>query len=318
MTTQPDVVPGATMRAARFHAYGPAENLQIEQVPTPVPQAGQVLVRIHAAGVNPVDWKFRKGWLKDYMPISLPAVPGYDLAGTVAALGPDVRDFQVGQAVYGRGSGTYADYAVATVASLAPVPGSLSFDQAAAIPIGAATAWSGLFDVGNLQPGQTVLVQGAAGGVGHFAVQLARWKGAHVIGTASTGNVAFVQSLGAEQVIDYTTAPFERAVSGIDLVLDTVGAATVERSWQVLKPGGILVAVAAPVSEETARQHGVRAGTAMGNVTSQLLARLAEMVDAGTLHVQVGQVFPLSEAAKAQAVSESGHGRGRIVLHVAG
>jgi NADPH:quinone reductase-like Zn-dependent oxidoreductase len=306
------------MRAVRFHEYGPVENLRVEEVARPAPQAGQVLVRVHAAGVNPVDWKIRMGWLKDFMPIPLPAIPGVDLAGTVEALGPDVGGFQIGQAVYGRGMGAYAEYAVAPAASLAPLPRTLSFEQAATVPVGAATAWSGLIDVGQVQAGQHVLVNGAAGGVGLFAVQLARWKGAHVIGTASGSNVAFVQSLGAEKVIDYIATPFETVVSGVDLVLDTVGGETQERSWQVLKPGGILVAVAGPASEETARQHGVRVGRVMGQATTELLTQVGELIDAGIVRTEVGPVFPLTEAARAQAVSESGHGRGRIVLRIAG
>ena len=305
-----------TMRAARFHEYGPAENLRVEDVERPRPQAGQVLVRVHAAGVNPLDWKIRKGWMKDFMPIPLPAVPGLDLAGTVEALSPDVVDLAVGQAVYGRGTGTYAEYALAPAATLAPLPAGLTFEQAASVPVGAATAWSGLFAVGNLQAGQRVLVQGAAGGVGHFAVQLARWKGAQVIGTTSGGNVSFVQALGADQVINYTTTRFETVVSEVDLVLDAVGGETMERSWQVIKPGGMLVAVAGRGSEETAKQHGVRLGAAMGQPTTELLRQLGDMLASGTLRTQVGQVFSLAEAAQAQAASELGHGRGRIVLRI--
>jgi NADPH:quinone reductase-like Zn-dependent oxidoreductase len=211
-------MPGNMMRAARFHEYGPAQNLVIEEVPRPEPQAGEVLVRVHAAGVNPVDWKIRRGYLKDFMPVPLPFTPGLDLAGIVAAVGPDVTTVQPGQAVFGRGSGAYAEYAIAPANALAPKPHALSFDQAATIPVGASTAWAAIFDVAGLQAGQRLLVHGAAGGVGLYAVQFGRWAGAEVIGTASAGNVEFVRSLGAQTVVDYTT-PFESvgAPSGASL-----------------------------------------------------------------------------------------------------
>src|SRR2546421_10605240 len=229
-------MPGNMMRAARFHAYGPPENLVIEEVPRPEPQAGEVLVRVHAAGVNPGDWKIRRGYLKAFMPVPLPFPPGLDLAGTVAAVGPDVTTVQPGQAVFGRGSGAYAEYAIALANALAPKPHALSFDQAATIPVGASTAWAGLFDVGGLQAGQRLLVHRAAGGGGLYAVQFGRGTGAEGIGTASARNVAFVRSLGAQTVIDYTATPFETVVRDVDVVLDTIGGATQERSWQGVQP----------------------------------------------------------------------------------
>jgi NADPH:quinone reductase-like Zn-dependent oxidoreductase len=310
-------MPGNMMRAARFHAYGPPENLVIEEVPRPELQAGEVLVRVHAAGVNPVDWKIRRGYLKDFMPVPLPFTPGLDLAGTVAAVGPDVTTVQPGQAVFGRGSGAYAEYALAPANALAPKPHALSFDQAATIPVGASTAWAGIFDVGGLQAGQRLLVHGAAGGVGLYAVQFGRWTGAEVIGTASTGNVAFVRSLGAQTVVDYTTTPFESVVREVDVVLDPIGGETQERSWQVLKPGGILVAVASPAAEETARRHGVLTSGVRGQPTTDLLRRIADLIESGAVVAPVGKVFPLAEAGQAQALSETGHGQGRIILHIA-
>ncbi len=306
-----------TMRAVRFHDYGPPENLVVERIPRPEPRAGEVLVRVHAAGVNPVDWKIRKGLLKGNMPLLLPSTPGADLAGTVEAVGPGVTAFQIGQAVFGRGTGSYAEYAIAPVGSLAPKPPDLTFDQAAAIPIGACTAWRAIFDVGGLQAGQRLLVHGAAGGVGSFAVQFGRWKGAHVIGTTSTSNVEFVRSMGAETVIDYTATPLESVVHDVDVVLDTVGGEVQDRSWQVLRRGGILVETAGPVSEETAKKHGVRASNVQSNVTTDLLKQISGLIESGTVVPETGRLFSLEEAAKAHALSETGHGRGRIVLHIA-
>jgi NADPH:quinone reductase-like Zn-dependent oxidoreductase len=306
-----------TMRAVRFHDYGPPENLVVERVPRPEPKAGEVLVRVHAAGVNPVDWKIRKGFLKDNMPIPLPSIPGADVAGIVEDVGPDVSTFQRGQAVFGRATGAYAEYAVAPATTLALKPRHLSFDEAATIPIGACTAWRGIFDVGGLQAGQRLLVHGAAGGVGLFAVQLGRWKGAHVIGTASAANVEFVRSLGAETVIDYGATRFEDVVRDVDVVLDTIGGAIQDRSWQLLKAGGILVETGGPIQEQKAKEHGVRASSVASQVATDLLQQISDLVEAGTIVAVVGKVFPLEEARQAHTLSETGHGRGRIVLHIA-
>jgi NADPH:quinone reductase-like Zn-dependent oxidoreductase len=307
-----------TMRAVRFHAYGPPENLVVDRVPRPEAREGEVLVRVHAAGVNPVDWKWRAGYLKDWVPLTLPHIPGLDLAGTVEAIGSGVTTFQPGQAVFGRGTGASAEYAVTPANALALKPHNLSFDQAAMIAIGGVTAWAGLFDAGGLQAGQRLLVQGAAGGVGVFAVQLGRWKGAHVFGTASARNVDFVRSLGAETVIDYNATPFESVVRDVDVVLDMIGGETQERSWQTLKPGGILVAVAGMAPEETAKQHGVRTANVMAPPSiTEILQQIAGLIESGTVVAEIGKTFPLEEAAQAHALSETGHGRGRIVLHIA-
>ncbi len=307
----------STMRAARFHDYGPPENLVVEAVPVPQPKDGEVLVRVHAAGVNPVDWKFRKGMYKANNPLQLPYIAGFDLAGVVEAVGPGVTGFAKGQAIYGRGTGSYAEYAVAPAMRIAPKPGSLSFDEAAAVPMGASTAWRGLFDVGGLEAGQTVLIHGAAGGIGVLGVQFAKWKGARVIGTASTANVDFVRSLGADEAIDYTATRFETVVRGVDVVLDTVGSDLIERSLGVLKKGGILVETGGPAPQEAAAKLGLRTSNVNTNTTTDLLVQVGELIDAGKIRVVLGKVFPLEKAAEAHALSETGHGRGRIVLHVA-
>lgn len=307
-----------TMQAIRVHNYGGPEQLKLEQVPRPEPQAGEVLIRVHAAGVNPVDWKFRQGWMKDFVPMQFPYIPGTDLAGVVQEIGPGVTAFQEGQAVFGQSAkGTYAGYTTASVETLALKPKTLNFDEAATIPVGATTAWQALFDHGGLQPGQRVLVQGAAGGVGLFAVQFARWKGAHVIGTASTANLDFVRSLGAETVVDYTTTPVESVVHDVDLVLDTVGGQTLESSLRVLKRGGTLVPIAGQPSKEQAQELGIRVVSMSAHVSSELLQTFTQLIDEGQVKVVVGATFLLRDAPKAHELSQSGHGRGRIVLHIA-
>jgi NADPH:quinone reductase-like Zn-dependent oxidoreductase len=308
------------MRAVRFHDYGGPEQLVVEQMP--VPQAGpdSVLVRIKAAGVNPVDWKLRSGALRQYMPVPLPAIPGRDLAGTVVEVGAGVTAFQAGQAVYGMAeTGSYAEYAVAAVKAIAPKPERLTFDEAASVPVGAVTAWRALFDAAQIQAGQRVLIQGAAGGVGLFAVQLARWKGAHVIGTASGANQDYVRSLGAETVINYQATEVASAVHDVDVVVDTVGGNVLESSYQLVRPGGVLVTIAGRPDEKTAQERGIRVAS-LGPIAEEgsYLRQMGDLFQSGELKTYVGKVLPLSEAAQAQALSETGHGRGHIVLHVAG
>lgn len=306
-----------TITAIQVHDYGDADQLRLEQIPQPEPREGEVLVRLHAAGVNPVDWKIRTGWMKNFRPMTFPYIPGADLAGVVAQVGSGVTRWQLGQEVFGRGSqGTYAEYALAPAAALALKPSSLSFEEAATIPVGATTAWQGLFDHGNLQPGQRVLILGGAGGVGLYAVQFARWKGARVIATTSSRNVDFVSSLGAETVIDYTRTRVEDEVHDVDLVLDTVGSAALAGIFSTLKRGGTLVSIAGRPDETQAREAGVRLASFSAQVTSELLKTFAQLIEAGQIKAVVGATFPLSEAGKAQDLSQSGHGRGRIVLRI--
>ena len=265
-----------------------------------------------------MDWKIRAGYLKDYMPTTFPYVPGADLAGVVEKVGPGVTTFQPGQEVFGRGSqGTYTEYAIAPAKMLALKPKMMSFDQAATIPVGATTAWQGLFDHGNLQAGQRVLILGGAGGVGLYAVQFAHWKGAHVIATTSTSNVDFVRSLGAEAVIDYTKARVEDEVHDVDLVLDTVGGTALAGALPTLKRGGTLITIAGQPDEVKARELGVRTARFSAQVNSELLSTFAKLIDEGLIKTVVGETYSLSEAGKAHEISQSGHGRGRIILRVA-
>ncbi|AZN43443.1 NADP-dependent oxidoreductase [Paenibacillus albus] len=311
------------IKAIRVHQYGGSEELKLEQIPCPQLSAGEVLVRVHAAAVLPIEWKVRQGMFKQFRPLTFPYTPGTSLAGVVAAVGPGVTKLKVGDAVFGRSAngGTYAEYASAAEDYLAVKPDSLSFDEAATISGGALTAWSALFDSGELQAGQRVLVHGAAGGVGLFAVQLAKWRGAEVIGTCGTDNTAFVSSLGADHVVDYAVERFEDAAGqgahGVDLVLDTVGGDTQSRSFSVLKPGGRIISLVGQPSLEKAEEHGVKAIFSNKLPAPEALGQIAELIAEGLLLAFVGAAFPLEEAAQAQDRSQTGHGRGRIVLHIA-
>jgi NADPH:quinone reductase-like Zn-dependent oxidoreductase len=303
-----------TMHAARFHEYGDLDQLVFEEAPCPEPKPDEVLIRVHAASVNPADSFMCAGYYKDFLPLPLPHTPGVEASGVVEAVGAEVTAFQPGQAVFGIVNGSYAEYAVAPAANLVLKPDRLTFDEAVAVPMGALTAWAAV-EAAEVQAGQRVLVHGAAGGVGLFAVQLARVKGAHVTGTASASNLDFVRSLGAE-AIDYNAAPFETVIHEVDVVIDTVGGETRGRSWQVLRPGGTLVTVAGRLPEEAGQQHGVRALSA-GRAGPENLQPILALIESGQLKPEVGRVFPLAQARQAQELSQTRHGRGRILLHVA-
>ena len=303
-----------TMRAIRYHEHGAAEVLRLEQIPVPEPKEDEVLVRIQAAGVNPVDWKQRSG-----MNPNLPATPGIGLSGVVEKIGLGVTGFEPGQEVWGTGQGTYAEYAIAPSNSLVSKPAGMSFEEAASIGIGVRTAWAALFESANLKEGQTILVQGAAGGVGMWGVQLARWKGARVIGTASTRNIDFIKSLGADVAVDYTKTRVETLAKGVDVVLDTVGGSVQERSWQTLKKGGILVTIVGSPDEKQAERHGVT-GVRVGRPSNsiEIFDTVNELFTSGKVKPVVQKVFSLEQAKQAHELSETTHGRGRIVLNISG
>lgn len=301
------------MKAARIHEYGGPDRIVIEDVQRPEPGAGQLLVRIKAAGVNPADWKMREGYYKQFMPLQMPWIPGIEGAGIVEAVGPDVKTFKPGDSVYGPIFGTYAEYTVAAATDLFAKPEVLTFEQAASVPLGALTAWQAVIEEAEVKPGQKVLIHGGAGGVGVYAVQLAKWKGAHVIATASGKNADFVRSLGADTVIDYTTTKFEDIVKDVDAVIDTVGGDLVERSIPLIKPGGIFVTVAARVDPEAGQPRNVRA-TSSRRADPDKLKQISELLATKRLKTEVGKVFPLAQAKQAQELSQTGHGRGRILL----
>ncbi|UKS30510.1 NADP-dependent oxidoreductase [Paenibacillus sp. HWE-109] len=305
---------GKMMQAVRYHQFGGSEVLHVEEVTIPEPSENEVLVRIVAAGVLPVDWKIRKGRLP--MPIQFPYLPGTAFSGVIAEVGAGVTDFQIGQQVFGRSTkGTYAQYTTAPTAAIALKPYSLSFDEAAAISGGATTAWRAIVEDGNVQAGERVLIHGAAGGVGQFAIQFAKWRGAYVIGTAGSGNIEFVRSLGADEVIDYNAARFEETANEMDLVLDTVGGETLERSMSVIKRGGRLITIADQPSMEKAKELGIK--VVRGSLaTSKDLTAIARLIDEGIVRTTIGPAYTLHEVRQAHERSETGHGRGRIVLHI--
>jgi len=303
------------VKAVRINNYGGPEVLNYEDAPRPQPGEGEVLIRVHATSVNPIDWKVREGLMKDFWPHKFPLILGWDLSGVVEELGRGVSRFKIGDEVYSlpdpTRNGAYADYIVVREPELALKPNSLHHIRAAAVPLAALTAWQALFDTAQLQPGQRVLIHAGSGGVGHLAVQLAKWKGAHVFATASSKNQELLRRLRVDDAIDYTKQKFEDFARDVDVVLDTIGGETQERSWSVLKRGGNLVSLVQPPSEEKAKELGVRA-TMLG----AQLEEIAKIIDSGRLVPVIDRILPLSEARRAHELSQSGHTPGKIVLRI--
>jgi NADPH:quinone reductase-like Zn-dependent oxidoreductase len=303
----------ANMQAIVVHRYGGSEELQLERLPIPKPGEGEVLVRVHAAGVLPVDWKIRQGLLK--FPTTFPYVPGSAMAGVVEEAGAGVSAFHQDQRVFGRSpKGSYAEYAIVPIDALCELPEATIFEEGAAIYGGATTAWQALVNEVEIQPGDRVLIHGAAGGVGLFATQFAKWKGAYVIATAGASNVDFVRSLGADEVIDYRSTAFEEVVSDIDVVFDTIGGQTLERSWPLVKRGGALITIVGMPSQEMAQNYGIKAIRPTKLATSEDLEQIARLLESGQARAFIAATFRLSEATLAHELSQTGHGRGRIVL----
>jgi NADPH:quinone reductase-like Zn-dependent oxidoreductase len=307
------------MKAIRVHAYGGPEQLRLEETPQPKVESGKVLVRIHAVSVNPIDFKLASGNMRQIMPINFPWIPGGDFSGVVEEVGSGVTGLAKGDAVYGdaSGGGAYAEFYAGPASMIAPKPRRLSDVEAASVPLAGQTAWQGLFDNGRLERGETVLIHGAAGGVGTFAVQLAHWKGAKVLATASADNVDYLRSLGADTVIDYKAAPFESVAKNVDLVFDLIGGETQRRSFGVLKPGGRLVATAQPPSPEEAAKHKVEAKMTGMKASTANLIKLTELLDAGKIKTVITKTYSLAQARDAWTEIMSGHTRGKIVLQVA-
>jgi len=308
------------MKAVRIHAYGMADVVY-EDADKPAPGEQDVLIRVHAAAVNPVDNAFRAGYMANYFPLALPIALGCDVAGVVEAVGSGVGQFKAGDAVYARTDlyrlGGWAEYALVSASEVAAKPASLDFQQAASLPHAALTAWRGLVDSAALSAGQRALILGASGGVGVAAVQLAKARGAWVAGVTSTTNVPLVRELGADEAIDYTTQAFEQLVSGVDVVLDAVGGETQERAWKTLKPGGILVSLIQPPSPDAAAAHGARGAMGGGNPPAgPVLSEVGKLADAGKLRPVISSVLPLAEANRALGMIAGRHTRGKIVLQV--
>ena len=306
------------MKAIRIHQYGGPEVLAQVEMQRPTPAPDEVLIKVHAASINPIDWKLRAGHVKEVFPLTFPSTLGWDVSGTVEEAADKATQFKRGDEVYAlvKGGG-YAEYVVAKATVVAKKPRTLDHVHAAAVPVTGLTAWQALFEVAQLRAGQKVLIHAAAGGVGNFAVQLAKARGAYVIGTASSKNHAFLSDLGVDKAVDSQKTRFEDAVRDMDVVLDTVGGETQERSFKVLKKGGILVSLVQPPSQELATKYGVRALFYGGHASSSDLAEIAKLIDDGKVKTVVETVLPLAEARRAHELSETGHARGKIVLKIA-
>ena len=308
------------MKAVRIHNYGGPEVLKYEEAPRPQPGEGEILIRVYAAGVNPADWKVREGHFKQLVQHKFPLILGWDLSGVIEEVGPGVSQFKMDDEVFSKPDtsrdGAYAEYIVVRESEVALKPRSMHHVYAAAVPLAGLTAWQALFDIGQLQPGQRILIHGGSGGVGHIAVQLAKWKGAHVIATASTKNQALLRHLGARETIDYTKQPFEDVAHKIDIVLDTIGGETQERSWKVLKEGGLLASIVQPPDAEKAKKFSVRGAFVWSQPSGKKLAEISSLIDADHLKVVLDRIVPLSEARRAHELSQNGHVRGKIVLRV--
>ena len=297
------------MQAVRIHETGDPDVLKLEEADQPEPGEGDVLIRVHAASVNPFDWKVRRGLVEKPLPAGL----GSDVSGVVETSNAD--GFAEGDEVFGSAaSGGYAELATAKASSIATKPAGVSHEQAAAIPVAGMTAWQALFDRGGLESGQTAVVNGAAGGVGHFAVQFGKVAGASVVGVASGRNRDFVLGLGAADFVDYTSQDVGQTVSGAQVAFDTVGGDTTRTLLPTVREGGVLVTIAGSPPEAEAAQRGAHAELLVMSASSEQLARIAGLVESGDVQVELAETLPLAEVARAHELSESGHVRGKIVL----
>ena len=319
--TSPAQTAKPTMKAIVVHEYGGPEVLKYEDVPRPEPKEDQILVHVIAAGVNPVDDASRSPKYAKFFGITLPFIPGYDIAGVVERTGAKITKLRQGDSVYAylslKGGGGYAEYAVATEVEAASKPKSIGFVEAAGVPVVALTAWQALIDTAKLSAGQTVLIHGGSGGVGSFAIQIAKARGAKVIATASTANQDLLKQLGADVAIDYTKQKFEDVAKDVDVVLDSVGKDTLARSYGVVKKGGFIVTLVARIDQAELDKHGIRGASLGVEPNSNELAEIGKLIDEKKIKVVVSQTLPLSDAAKAQEQVATGHTRGKIVLKVA-
>lgn len=310
------------MKAILIETYGGKEQLKESQTDLPAILDDQVLLEVHATSVNPIDWKLREGYLKDMLPFEFPIILGWDAAGIIAEVGKNVSNFKAGDRVFARPAttrqGTYAEFVPVDQNLLAKMPEEMTFEEAAAIPLAGLTAWQCLVDFSEIKKGDKVLIHAGAGGVGNYAIQLAKSFGAYVTTTASKDNEEFVKSLGADRVIDYKEEEFNEILEDYDIVLDSIGGDVLEKSYQVLKKGGKLVSIAGQPSKEDAEKHGVKAGFHWLEPDGEQLQKLADLYVAGELKPVIGETFELTEKGlkEAHALSETHHARGKIVIKV--
>jgi len=307
------------MQAVVAHEYGAPDVLKLEQVQRPEPNDDEALVRVIASSVNPADPLTLSGKYAKEFGTHLPLIPGYDIAGVVEKTGANVTRLKVGDAVYGYPTfgGGWADYVAVKEWEVAAKPKSLNFVEASAVPMGALTAWQALVDVAKLQPGQTILIHGGSGGVGSFAVQIAKARGARVIATASTANQDILKQLGADVAVDYTKTKFEDVARDVDAVLDPVGKETLARSYDVVKKGGIVMSLVARPDPVELKKHGIRGAGISAHPDADDLTEIAHLIDEGKIKPSVTQVLPLSEAIAAQRQAATHHTRGKVVLRIA-
>lgn len=308
-----------TQQAVRLHEYGDRSVLKLETAPIPTLNPDDVLIKVHATSINPVDWKIRKGYLKTMIDYPLPLILGWDVAGEIVAVGTQITDWKIGDAVYSRPDisrdGAYAEYIAVRGNEIARKPKSLDWQSAAAVPLAALTAWQSLFQFANLQAGERVLIHAGAGGVGTFAIQLAKSRGAYVYATSSTRNLELLRELGADEAIDYTQTDFSQ-LRDLDVVFDTMGGEIQNKSWQTLRQGGRLVSIINPPDQALAAQHGAIPLFCFVQPNAAQLDELTQLLDAGKLKVIIDSIYPLTEIAAAHEKSESGRARGKIVIQV--
>ena len=308
-----------TMKAIVAHEYGGPEVLKYEEMPVPEPKENEILVRVIGSGVNPADPLILHGKFAKEFGTHLPLILGYDMAGVVVKTGAKVTKLKVGDPVYAYllWGGGWAEYCISNEGESAIKPKSLSFTDAASVPLAALTAWQALIDIGTIQAGQKVLIHGGSGGVGSFAVQIAKVRGAHVIATASTANQDLLKQIGADIAIDYTKQKFEEIAHDVDLVLDPVGRDTLARSYGVVKKGGMVVTIVSRCDETELKKHAIRGASLSSHPNAVELAEITNLIDAGKIKPVVSQVLPLTDTAKADAQAETHHTRGKIVLKIA-
>jgi NADPH:quinone reductase-like Zn-dependent oxidoreductase len=314
-TTKHAAVP-SLIKAVRIAQYGGSDQLKYEEIPLPEIGPGYVLAKVRYAGLNPIDWKIREGYMKNFRPVSFPLTLGQDFAGEIVAGGGDSGRFQTGERVFGFGDGTYAEFTAAAITGIAAIPGKMEFPVAAALPTSGLTALQAIRDYVQPKPGTRILIHGAAGAIGSFATQIAKRWGAQVIGTASGEDIVYLRSLGHVQVVDYKQERFE-SVGQVDAVLDLVGGETATRSFAVVKKGGVMVSTVGAANAELAARAGIRGVNMVSKGNAGDLSEIAGLVERGDVKPRMGEVFLLQQAREAQDASQQGRAKGKILLKVA-